>query len=163
MFVGASLFRLVLVCVMSSEKKKATTVPVDLEGAGKKHKEETSEVPKGHRKSGRSWKELQGKKQRISSLTTLPHMRRSVAERRMQEREFKDMQKLEREMKERDSKEKEEVRLRTEENRRRREANEKKNEVVEIITNTRKLKRLSKRQMRNIRPLMDTSSLEKKA
>ena len=151
---------------MSSEKKnKATTVPVDLEGAGKSRKEEskTTEIPKGHRKSGRSWKELQGKKKRISLLTTLPHMRKSVAERRQQEREFKDMQKLEREMKERDSKSKEAVRLRTEENRRRREANEKKNEVVEIITNTRKLKRLSKRQMRNIRPLMDTSMLEKKA
>jgi len=143
---------------MSSEKAKNNPVSTEIGGKAQKKEEK---IPSGRRKSGRSWKDLQGKKQRISALTTLPYMKKTVAQRRQAEKEFKDMQQLEREMKARDSQAKEERRLRTEENRRRREENTKKNEVVEIITNTRKLKRLSKRQMRNIRPLMDTSKLEK--
>ena len=75
----------------------------------------------------------------------------------------KEMQRLERELKQRDAERKAAQRMRAEEHRRRREANEKKNEVVQIITNTRKLKRLSKRQMRDIRPVMDSSILEKKS
>ena len=138
------------------EKEKA--VPVAAEMGGKSG----SDTPSGRRKSGRSWKDLQGKKPRISQLTTLPHMHKTYEQRRAEKRELDDVRALEKSMRKRDANEKRRRRLRAEENRRRREENEKKSQVVQIITNTRKLKRLSKRQMRNIRPLMDSSSLAKK-
>lgn len=147
-------------------EKTAKSVPVGSETGGKAAlaaAPKKVEIPKGQRKSGRSWKDLQGKKKRIGLLVEKPRLRKTLEDERREVRERKEMQRLERELKQRDAERKAAQRMRAEEHRRRREANEKKNEVVQIITNTRKLKRLSKRQMRDIRPVMDSSILEKKS
>lgn len=146
-------------------KETAKSVPVSSETGGKTalaaEGKKKVEIPGGQRKSGRSWKDLQGKKKRIGLLMEKPRTRKTLEDLKRETRERKEMQQLEREMRQRDAERKQARRLRIEENRQRREANAKRSEVVEIITNTRKLKRLSKRQMRNIRPVMDSSILAK--
>ena len=147
-------------------EKTAKSVPASSETGGKTAlagAPKKVEVPGGQRKRGRSWKDLQGKKKRIGLLMEKPRTRKTLEAQQRETRERKEMQQLEREMRQRDAERKQARRLRAEENRQRREANAKKNEVVQIITNTRKLKRLSKRQMRDIRPVMDSSVLVNKS
>eukprot|EP00794_Sanderia_malayensis_P014067 gene14066-15533_t len=64
--------------------------------------------------------------------------------------EEKNLKKFERELKQEARKQKEEKRQQLEERQRRREENRKKSEIVQQITNTSKLKRLKKKQLRKI-------------
>ncbi|XP_062502930.1 coiled-coil domain-containing protein 86-like [Corticium candelabrum] len=103
---------------------------------------------KGRPKSGRWWK-AEGK--RKSSLIGDKPLHTSWRKRVKQREEKKALKEYEQQLKEELQRQKEEKRKRIEEHRKRKEENERKAEVVQVITNTAKLKRLSKKQRKNIR------------
>lgn len=121
-------------------------------------KKGTEEI-KGRNASGRTWK---GERKRHSQSVIMKHMKQDYKQKMEQKRKFKEMKELERSLKEREEREIEEKKRRRAENIRRREENEKKGEVYQVISNPNKIKRLTKKQMKNIRIMKDTSSLEKK-
>jgi rRNA-processing protein CGR1 len=71
--------------------------------------------------------------------------------------ELKHIKELSRSIKEDKRKENEEYRLRREANLKRRQENERKNEIVQVIKNTAKIKRMSKKQLRKVEK-RDTTS-----
>lgn len=121
-------------------------------------KKGTEEI-KGRNASGRVWK---GARTRQSQSTLIKHLKMGYDEKMEQKRRHKEMKDLERSLKEREEREIEEKKRRRAENIRRRAENEKKGEIYQVISNPNKIKRLTKKQMKNIRVMKDTSSLEKK-
>ncbi|CAN8016367.1 unnamed protein product [Ixodes persulcatus] len=121
---------------MTKSKKKQLTVGDDFE------------VPKGRPKSGRFWKT---EKKKFSSMRQDRPLKTSWKVKQQQRAERKALLSLEREIKEARRKEIEEKKKRREENLRRREENAKKAEVVQVIKNTAKIKRMSKKQLRYIK------------
>lgn len=102
---------------------------------------------RGKPKSGRIWKTPGQKKSKIISVKSLhPSWNRRLKDRAERE-SIKNYQK---ELKETAAKEKEEKRLRSEENKKRREENIKKAEIVQNITDSSKIKRMKKKQLRQI-------------
>lgn len=124
----------------------------------KETKKGTEEI-KGRNVSGRAWK---GERTRQSQSIINKHMKRTYEEKMEEKRRHKEMKDLERSLKEREERAIEEKKRRRAENIRRREENAKKSEVYQVISNPNKIKRLTKKQMKNIRIMKDTSSLEKK-
>jgi rRNA-processing protein CGR1 len=119
----------------------------------------TAKAPKGRPISGKTWR---GERKRASAMIAVKELRPGYGARQEVRRRDRVVKEQEREIKAKVKAEKEARRLAREAQEKRRQENAKKSEVVQIITNTKKLKRLTKRQMRNIRPLLDTSRLEKK-
>eukprot|EP00727_Mastigamoeba_balamuthi_P003593 m51a1_g13230 hypothetical protein (125) ;mRNA; f:429-943 len=104
--------------------------------------------PPGRPVSGRPWKEA---RTRPASSMVPRGERVSLAKRTEDKRRVQAARALERQIKERDAQAKRERRLREEENKKRKEENEAKSEVVQVIRNASKIKRLTKKQMRNIK------------
>ncbi|XP_027873134.1 coiled-coil domain-containing protein 86 [Xiphophorus couchianus] len=105
-------------------------------------------VPLGKPKSGRVWKDRN--KQRFSSLVRDKPLCSSW-EKKMQAKREKDLVKqFTARLKEEKAQKKEEKRKRREENLRRRAENERKAEIVQVIRNTAKIKRMKKKQLRRI-------------
>lgn len=121
-------------------------------------KKGTEEI-KGRNASGRAWK---GERARQSQSTIVKHLKTSYEEKMEQKRRHKEMKDIEKSLKEREERAIEDKKRRRAENIRRRAENEKKGEVYQVISNPNKIKRLTKKQMKNIRIMKDTSSLEKK-
>ncbi|XP_064392188.1 coiled-coil domain-containing protein 86-like [Halichondria panicea] len=101
----------------------------------------------GKSKSRRIWREP-GEKS--GSIIAAPGMRSSWKRRLVERAERKAMKEREHDLKEGAKKEKEVRRKRIEDKRQRKLDNEKKGEIVQQITNSAKLKRLNKKQMRSI-------------
>ena len=106
-----------------------------------------SRKTQGKPKSGRVWKSQGQKKSTIINVKSL-HPSWSKRSRDRAERES--VKKYQKELKEAVAQEKEEKRMRIEENRRRREENAKKSEIVQKITDSSKIKRMKKKQLRQI-------------
>jgi rRNA-processing protein CGR1 len=102
---------------------------------------------KGRPVSGRVWKEQAQKASKRVAISTL---KTGYAKRMKKLSELKIVKGIEKEMKDEKKNEKEariQARKVQEEQRL---ANEKKNQIVQVISNSRKLKRLKKKQMKNI-------------
>ncbi|MBN3312675.1 CCD86 protein, partial [Atractosteus spatula] len=105
-------------------------------------------VPLGKPKSGRVWKDRN--KQRFSAMLRDKPLRSSW-EKKMEERRERDRVKgLARQLQEEKAREKEERRKRQEENQKRRLENERKAEIVQVIRNPAKMKRMKKKQLRRV-------------
>jgi len=101
----------------------------------------------GKPKSGRVWKS-KGKKK--STMINVKSLHTSWNKRSKERAETESVKKYQKELKEAAALEREEKRLRTEENKRRREENAKKSEIVQTITDSSKIKRMKKKQLRLI-------------
>ncbi|XP_069834872.1 coiled-coil domain-containing protein 86-like [Dendropsophus ebraccatus] len=105
------------------------------------------EIPQGRPKSGRVWKE---NKKRFSSMVRDRPLRTSWELKMKQRQEKMMMRSLAQQLKDEKQQEKEEKKRRREENLKRRLENERRAEVVQVIRNPAKLKRVRKKQLRTI-------------
>ncbi|XP_067296982.1 coiled-coil domain-containing protein 86 [Pseudorasbora parva] len=141
------------------------TAPIDpKKGAKKRTHSESSEkksktVPFGKPKSGRVWKER--KKQRFSALLRDKPLRTSWEKKMEAKREKQQVKQYHQQLKDEQAKEKEDKKKRRAENLRRRAENERKAEIVQVIKNTAKIKRMKKKQLRKIEK-RDTLSMVQK-
>merc|ERR1712131_124067 len=116
-------------------------------------------IPLGKPKSGRVWKDRN--KQRFSSLLRDKPVCTSWEKKMEAKREKELVKKFSLQLKEDKAKLKEDKRQRREENLKRREANERKAEVVQVIRNTTKIKRMKKKQLRRIEKRDTLAMLQK--
>ncbi|CAM1329227.1 CCDC86 (predicted) [Pycnogonum litorale] len=98
-------------------------------------------------KSGRVWK---SQKKRSSSMINVNPLRVSWNEKMKKRQEHKMVKIMETELKDAKNKEKMERRLRQEENKKRKIENSRKSEIVQVIKDPRKIKRMKKKQLRQI-------------
>ncbi|XP_020504096.2 coiled-coil domain-containing protein 86 [Labrus bergylta] len=137
----------------------ADTMPNKKPRLGSSGKQSTA-VPLGKPKSGRVWKDRN--KQRFSVLLRDKPLCSSW-EKKMQAKREKDLVKQYTvQLKEEKAKQKEEKRKRREDNLKRRLENERKAEIVQVIKNTAKIKRMKKKHLRKIEK-RDTLSLLQKS
>ncbi|XP_041774282.1 coiled-coil domain-containing protein 86 [Anopheles merus] len=101
---------------------------------------------RGKPKSGRIWK---SQKTRFSSIKKSVQCKKSSQQHAFRE-EIKHIKELSRSIKETRRRENDIKRLRREENKRRRIENERKSEIVQVIKNPAKIKRMRKKQLRMI-------------
>lgn len=101
-------------------------------------------IPRGKPKSGRVWK---SEKKRKSAVIGVQPLHTSWNMKQKARMEKKLMKVYEKELKDETKKQKEEERKRIEERRKRREENEKKSQIVQVIKNTAKIKRMKKKQL----------------
>ncbi|CAL8142984.1 unnamed protein product [Orchesella dallaii] len=114
-------------------------------------------APKGKSKSGRVWK---SEKQRAS---TVRKHKRDTFQKKQELRELKkSVKEQSRAIVEQKKTEQQQKRDREAENKRRKEENAKKSEIVQVIRNTSKLKRMKKKQLRQVET-RDTTVVEKSA
>nr|XP_061791928.1 LOW QUALITY PROTEIN: coiled-coil domain-containing protein 86-like [Nerophis lumbriciformis] len=116
-------------------------------------------IPLGKPKSGRVWKDRN--KQRFSALVRDVSLCTTWEKKMQAKREKQMVQKYMLELKEQKAKVKEEKRKRREENLKRREENARKAEIVQVIRNTAKIKRMKKKQLRKIEKRDTLALLEK--
>lgn len=105
-------------------------------------------IPLGKPKSGRVWKERN--KQRFSSLVRDKQLCSSWEKKMQAKREKELVKQYSQQLKDEQNRQKEEKRKRREENLKRRAENERKAEIVQVIRNTTKIKRMKKKQLRKI-------------
>lgn len=105
-------------------------------------------VPLGKPKSGRVWKDRN--KQRFSALVRDKPLCSSWEKKMAAKREKELVKKFSLQLKEEKDRQKEDKRKRREENLKRRTENERKAEIVQVIRNTTKIKRMKKKQLRKI-------------
>ncbi|KAB5518258.1 hypothetical protein PHYPO_G00163660 [Pangasianodon hypophthalmus] len=116
-------------------------------------------IPLGKPKSGRVWKDRN--KQRFSALLRDKPLHSSWQKKMEAKREKEMVKQYHQQLKDNKAREKEEKRKRREDNLKRREENEKKAEIVQVIRNTAKLKRMKKKQLRKIEKRDTLSALQK--
>ncbi|KAI5725039.1 hypothetical protein M8J77_010258 [Diaphorina citri] len=107
----------------------------------------TDETTRGQAKSGRFWKET---KDKFSTMVKTPGLRRPHSEKEKLRAEIKHNKEMTRSILDAQARAKEEHRQRRAENIKRREENAKKAEIVQVIKNPAKLKRMKKKQLRLI-------------
>lgn len=111
-------------------------------------KTQTTEViPRGKPKSGRVWK---NPKQRFSSIIKTKGIKSSLEKRKALREELNRAKEASRAIMAEQQREKELKKERRRQNLKRQEENRKKSEVVQVITNTTKIKRMRKKQLRYI-------------
>ncbi|XP_040892011.1 coiled-coil domain-containing protein 86 [Toxotes jaculatrix] len=117
-------------------------------------------IPLGKPKSGRVWKDRN--KQRFSALVRDKPLCSSWEKKMEAKREKELVKQFALQLKEEKAKQKEEKRKRREDNLKRRAENERKAEIVQVIRNTAKIKRMKKKQLRKIEK-RDTLALLQKS
>ncbi|XP_071360957.1 coiled-coil domain-containing protein 86 [Trachinotus anak] len=117
-------------------------------------------IPLGKPKSGRVWKDRS--KQRFSALVRDKPLCSSWEKKMQAKREKELVKRYSLQLKEEQAKQKEEKRKRREDNLKRRAENERKAEIVQVIRNTTKIKRMKKKQLRKIEK-RDTLALLQKS
>ena len=112
-----------------------------------KKDEHLSTMLLGRKKSGRFWK---GERDRFRSVVQSKGLKQhlSAQKRLAQKEQYRKVKEYERSLKEDAKRIKEEKNRRREENKKRKLENEKKNEIVQIIKNPAKIKRMKKKQLR---------------
>ena len=113
----------------------------------KKEKSLEQLIPKGKPKSGRIWKE---QKTRFSSIVKTRGMRSSFEKKQKLREDLKRVKEMSREIKAKKQAEKEAKKERRRQNLKRAEENRKKGEIVQVITNTAKLKKIKRKNLRTI-------------
>ncbi|XP_041029930.1 coiled-coil domain-containing protein 86 [Carcharodon carcharias] len=108
---------------------------------------ERKKITRGRGKSGRVWREPGT---RFSVMLRDKPLCTTWEKKMATKRQKKAVKEMDRQLREGRRREKEEKRLRREENLRRRLENERKSEVVQVIKNPLKIKRLKKKQLRKI-------------
>ncbi|ETN68107.1 chromatin assembly factor-I p150 subunit [Anopheles darlingi] len=135
--------------VLSKTDTAAEPLPVSGKQKAVKPKKDaaaSTENVRGRPKSGRIWKT---QKERFAVVKKT--IRRKTTDERLAYRaEMKQIKELSQSLKDERKRQNEEKRLRREENKRRRLENERKAEIVQIINNPSKLKRMRKKQLRMI-------------
>ncbi|XP_029297603.1 LOW QUALITY PROTEIN: coiled-coil domain-containing protein 86 [Cottoperca gobio] len=139
--------------------KSSETVPKKKPRLGSSGKQ-TPVIPLGKPASGRVWKDRN--KQRFSALLRDKPLCSSWEKKMEVKREKDQMKKYTLQLKEDKTKQKEEKRKRREDNLKRRAENERKSEIVQVIRNTAKIKRMKKKQLRKIEK-RDTLALLQKS
>ncbi|XP_026271767.1 coiled-coil domain-containing protein 86 [Frankliniella occidentalis] len=130
-----------------SELKEQQKVDSDSDSSDEETHQKTSEV-RGKRPGNRFWKK---DRKRFSSVVATRGLKRITWDQKEKLRhELKHAKQLSRTLKEERSRVKQETRERRQENLKRREENARKSEIVTVIKNTSKLKRLKKKQLRSI-------------
>ncbi|KAF7666263.1 hypothetical protein LDENG_00112870 [Lucifuga dentata] len=109
---------------------------------------QTPVIPLGKPKSGRVWKDRN--KQRFSAMVRDKSLCSSWDKKMQAKREKELVKSYSLQLKEEKARQKEEKRKRREENLKRRTENERKAEIVQVIRNTTKIKRMKKKQLRKI-------------
>ncbi|XP_026475268.1 coiled-coil domain-containing protein 86-like [Ctenocephalides felis] len=107
----------------------------------------TTTVVKGKPKSGRSWK---SDRDRFSSVKKTKGIRKSFEKKQILRQELKRTKEASRAVLQKRQEEKEEKRKRREENLKRQEENRKKAEIVQVIKNVAKIKKMKKKQLRSV-------------
>ncbi|CAJ1052354.1 coiled-coil domain-containing protein 86 [Xyrichtys novacula] len=149
------------------EPTPAETVPTTTETVPKKKPRlgsglgnQKPAVPLGKPKSGRVWKDRN--KQRFSAVVRDKQLCTSWEKKMEAKREKQLVQQYSSQLKEEKARQKEEKRKRREDNLKRRAENERKAEIVQVIKNTAKIKRMKKKQLRKIEK-RDTLALLQKS
>ncbi|XP_073698966.1 coiled-coil domain-containing protein 86 [Garra rufa] len=132
--------------------------------AKKRNRSKSSEkksqiIPLGKPKSGRVWKDRT--KQRFSALLRDKPLRTSWGKKMEAKREKQLVKQFQQQLKDEQIREKEEKRKRREEHLKRRAENERKAEIVQVIKNTSKIKRMKKKTLRKIEKRDTLSMLQK--
>ncbi|XP_023014811.1 coiled-coil domain-containing protein 86 [Leptinotarsa decemlineata] len=104
-------------------------------------------IPKGKPKSGRIWK---GEKKKFSTIIKTRSVHDSFERKEKLRQKLKHVKELSNAIKSAKADEKEKKKERRRANLKRQEENRKKSEVVQVITNTRKLKKIKKKHLRTI-------------
>ncbi|XP_034087122.1 coiled-coil domain-containing protein 86 [Gymnodraco acuticeps] len=120
----------------------------------------TPAIPLGKPASGRVWKDRN--KQRFSALLRDKPLCSSWEKKMAAKREKEQVKQYTSQLKDEKIKQKEDKRKRREDNLKRRAENERKSEIVEVIKNTAKIKRMKKKQLRRIEK-RDTLTLLQKS
>ncbi|XP_077102061.1 coiled-coil domain-containing protein 86 [Siphateles boraxobius] len=142
-----------------------STGPTDLKKGSKKrtHSEsiekKSKPMPLGKPKSGRVWKDR--KKQRFSALLRDKPLRTSWEKKMEAKREKQLVKQYHQQLKDEQAREKEDKKRRRAEHLKRRAENERKAEIVQVIKNTAKIKRMKKKQLRKVEK-RDTLSMVQK-
>ncbi|XP_071848413.1 coiled-coil domain-containing protein 86-like [Apostichopus japonicus] len=110
--------------------------------------ESLSTQPKGRPKSGRTWKTEQ--RQRFSSLKKDKNLRSSWKWKMDEKARLKSLKAYENELKAARREEFEKLKKKRIAKKKRQEENERKSEVVQVIKNTAKIKRMKKKQLRQL-------------
>ncbi|XP_003703457.1 coiled-coil domain-containing protein 86 [Megachile rotundata] len=126
---------------------ETSTPNSELKVKAKKEKSAVQQIPKGRPKSGRIWKE---QKTRFSSIVKTRGIRLSFEKKKKLKEDLKRAKEMTRENKARKQAEKEAKKNRRKANLKRAEENRKKGEVVQVITNTTKLKKIKRKHLRMI-------------
>ncbi|KAK9302350.1 hypothetical protein QLX08_005610 [Tetragonisca angustula] len=124
--------------VTDNTKKKAKV---------KKEKSLELQIPKGKPKSGRVWKE---EKKRFSSIVKTRGIRLSFDKKQKLRENLKHVKEMSRAIKAEKQAQKEAKKERRRANLKRAEENQRKSEIVQIITNTAKLKKIKRKHLRMI-------------
>jgi len=114
--------------------------------------ESTAVIPRGRPKSGRSWKTVE---QRSSAKITSKAVRTKWAVRKEQRKDDKEKRDIVLEIKKEQEEERQKEREKRKNNKRRREENIIKSSTYQVVTDTSKIKRMSKKQRRLVMKLAD--------
>ncbi|XP_061883070.1 coiled-coil domain-containing protein 86 [Entelurus aequoreus] len=125
-----------------------TSQPKKKPRLGPSEKPKAVVIPLGKPKSGRVWKNRN--KQRFSAVVRDSSLCSSWEKKMAAKREKQLVQQYSLQLKEQKAKQKEDKRKRREDNLKRREENERKAEIVQVIRNTAKIKRMKKKHLRKI-------------
>ncbi|KAB0803725.1 hypothetical protein PPYR_00695 [Photinus pyralis] len=117
----------------------------------------TTDIPRGKPKSGRIWKTT---KTRFSSIIKTKGIRNSFQQKQLLREDLKRTKEASRSIKAQKEEEKEQKKQRRRENLKKREENSRKAEIVQVIKNPNKIKRMKKKQLRSIQK-RDISELNK--
>ncbi|KAJ8866953.1 hypothetical protein PR048_032815 [Dryococelus australis] len=116
------------------------------------------DMVKGRRKSGKFWKD---DRKKASLNVKTRGLQLSLEKKRKLREQLKRVKEMSRQVVQLRKQEKEDKRMRREENLKKREENQKRSEVVQVIKNSAKIKRMRRKQLRRIEK-RDTSALQKK-
>ncbi|XP_061840000.1 coiled-coil domain-containing protein 86 [Nerophis lumbriciformis] len=125
-----------------------TSQPKKKPRLGQSEKPKAVVIPLGKPKSGRVWKNRN--KQRFSAVVRDSSLCSSWEKKMAAKREKQLVKQYSLQLKEQKAKQKEDKRKRREDNLKRREENERKAEIVQVIRNTAKIKRMKKKHLRKI-------------
>ncbi|XP_077995870.1 coiled-coil domain-containing protein 86-like isoform X2 [Glandiceps talaboti] len=147
--------------VADGDRKESNEKVFPVKDVWKSYKQTTHStgIPKGRPKSGRKWKTEQTK--RFSDLRKDKPLRTSWQKKMQQKAEKKSVKKYEQELKEAREKELEIKKKRRAEKIRKKLENERKSEIVQVIKNPAKIKRMKRKQLRRIEK-RDTTKVAKK-
>jgi rRNA-processing protein CGR1 len=129
-------------------KKNVENEEKSSENLSKKSKMlEKEDIPRGKPKSGRFWK---NEKKKFSSVIKTRGIRSSFEKKQALRQELKRIKEASRAALAEKDEQKEQKKQRRRDNLKRQEENRKKSEVVQVITNTKKIKNMKKKQLRYI-------------